>query len=373
MIQLTSKKVNNADESNIVRLEGGAMRPKSFWLTKKDPFTLSPLYDYFRHQERMAIYVTGQNYFQFNLTKLFLEDIAYRVAHDMNLILSVYGQTGSGKSAGSLVLSLIISKAHKLKWNFKWMKDTPHELMYAIKQLEPPKGTVFVMDEQDQTRAGVNAGTMIQMLADLEKRVRKKQWHFIYNSPVPLTHVNHYMLETDGIDREAGTIRFRLYDMAGILHGYIVLPWPPLDVWDYYNAEFKEEILDEATQFVSTEEKQINQLLENLFRNPIFWAFDNNAQRDTYLLMRYPTICRAKTFRKQILSVMAVGSRKELASEMREVSIGLWLEGKMEAEDVEIIKRLHPSWFSTLEDVPFGDCGEEDVGEYYDRTKGKKK
>jgi len=365
--------VNKKSEDNIVELEGGVLRPKTFWLAKKDPFTLSPMYDYFRHQERMAIYVTGQNYFQFNLTKLFLEDVVYRVKHDMNMIFSVYGQTGTGKSAGSLVLALILSKAHKIKWQFKWMKDTPHDLMYLIKEEAPPRGTVFIMDEQDQTRAGVNAGTMIQMLADLEKRVRKKQWHFVYNSPVPLSHVNHYMLETDGIDRESDTIRFRLYDMAGILHGHIVLPWPPQEVWKYYNDEFKADILDEATQFVSTEEKQINQLLEGLFRNPVFWAFDNNAQRDSYLLMKYPTICRAKTFRRQILSVLAVGSRKEMADEMRDVAIGLWLGGELKPEDVSLIQRLRPSWYSTVEDVPFGDCANEDVEEYHKRTKKSKK
>lgn len=85
------------ETDNLVKLEGGIYRPKSFWLTKKDPFTLSPLYDYFRHQERMGIYVTGQNYFQFNLTPLFFEDIIFRVKHEMNIILSLYGQTGSGK------------------------------------------------------------------------------------------------------------------------------------------------------------------------------------------------------------------------------------------------------------------------------------
>lgn len=337
--------VPGSEVVKINRDEGEVYRPKQYWVRRKDPFTLSPLYDYFRWQELMGIYVTAQNYLMYDLTDKFFVDMKYRLDHEMNVILSIYGQTGTGKSAASLTIALVLAKIKDKKWSFDWLKDNPHDIMFAIQEGEPEKGTTFIMDEQDTTRAGINAATMMQMLNDLEKRVRKMQWNFVYNSPVPLAHAHHYLLETDGIDRENSLIRLKVYDAMGIPHGYIVIPFPPDNVWEYYNEQFKEDILEDAAGFVSTEEKQISELLDALYQNPIFWAFDNNSQRNSYLLMRYPSVCRAKSFRSQILSIIGISKREDMIENMRDIVVGMWMKGEIKPKDVEIVQRLRPSWY----------------------------
>jgi hypothetical protein len=359
-------------EDNLVKIKEGdsvIYRPKQVWSLKKDYFTLSPLYDYFRWQELMGVFVTGQNYLRYDLTKKFLIDLKYRVEHEMNVIISIWGLTGTGKSAGSLIIALLLSKMHNKLWTFDFIKDNPNDILLSVQQNDFPIGTVFVVDEQDTTRAGVNALTMIQMLQDLEKRIRKKQWHFIYNSPVPLQHSHHYILKTDGIDRVNGKIRFKLYDAIGLLHGYVVIPFPDEALWKEYNDKFKENILDEATSFVSTEEKQLDKLLDELYENPFFWGLDNNSQRDAYLLMKYPTMCRAKTFRVQLLSIMGIGGKKEYCEQMKNVSVSYWMDGKIEEEDTNIMRKLRPSWFLYVENFQPGE-GKGKTPKEFLRSKG---
>lgn len=361
---------------NLVKIEEGdnvIYRPKQVWSLKKDSFTLSPLYDYFRWQELMGIYVTGQNYLRYDLSKKFFIDLKYRTENEMNVIISIWGLTGSGKSACSLVLALLISQFHHKKWSFKLIKDNPNDILLSIQQTDFPVGTVFVVDEQDTTRAGVNALTMISLLNDLEKRIRKKQWHFIYNSPAPLQHSHHYILKTDGIDRENDMIRLKLYDAIGILHGFVVVPFPDKELWKEYNEGFKEEILDDATSFVSTEEKQLDKLLDELYENSFFWGLDNNSQRDAYLLMKYPTICRSKTFRVQMLSIMGIGGKKDYIEMMKKVCVSYWMDGTIDDEDVSIIRKLKPAWYLLLAQFEPGEGKGKTPNQFFKERKQKLK
>ena len=312
---------------------------------KNHKYTISPLYDYFKYQERMGINVTPQNYLRYNLTEKLFEDYKFRVDNQMNVIVSIYGQTGSGKSAASMILAIILSLFHKIKWKFENMKDTSGDILLTIEKNNPPRGTVFIMDEQDVTRAGLNTHTMIQMLSDLEKRVRKKQWHFIYNSPIPLSHVHHFMLETDGIERKAGLIRLRIYDSIGILRGYVILPFPPKNIWDFYNNEFKKQIIDDISDFRSQEDKQIERILEELFDDPAYWAMDNNEQRSIYLLSKFPSTLRTKTSREQLVKITSPNSRKDFVAQQKSLCLSMMEAGEFDDETLELINRIRPTWY----------------------------
>lgn len=179
-------------------------------------FTHSPLGNEM-HKERVKSNPELRNALKDDKTELFFKDLKWRLKNEKNIILVVYGETGSGKStvAQRIAYEMLHFLPEKRRKNASL--DDSHvcfsrtQVIDKIKEVNP--GETIISDEDRQQSYGMGSHREKEQMDKIEQSVRAESLNFIFCSPFPHNHEQHYTIEAFDIDYENKVNRAILYNV----------------------------------------------------------------------------------------------------------------------------------------------------------------
>ena len=112
-----------------------------------------------------------------------------------------------------------------------------------------------------------------------------------WDRAVQTQHLNHYVLETWGIDYKQKLYRALVYlpDNVRIPLGYVVLRWPDPKLWDEY-SKLKEKFLKKIEQRATGRKEYQEKIAREMGEDEGYCDLKNNGLRDTYIQIKYTNL-----------------------------------------------------------------------------------
>ena len=230
-----------------------------------------------------------------NNTNAFFEEIDERIKSNLNIILGIFGGTGSGKSYCALSIAGRMQK--QLNTDF----DASHVFFSStafLKAMSPdiPDNSLYIIDEQPKTH-GAGSQRELANIQNIEEICRKKQLNLIFVSPKPITHSQHYFLETWDRDYAKKVNRCVLLTTDYRPFGWIAIPYPPeqflkayeeakdLNIRKTLNKDFAGDRYSEYKDVVMecSQQKTFNSI-----------SFKGSSARKTFIASKYPYFAKTE-------------------------------------------------------------------------------
>lgn len=180
-------------------------------------FTHSPLGNKL-HEERIDNDRKLRDAMQKDRTNLFFEDLEWRLQNEKNVILAVYGETGSGKSTVAMRIAyemlnfLPEDRREKADLDINQVSFSKTQILNQIQDTHP--GETIISDEDREESYGMGSQREAQQMSKIEQSVRAESLNFIFCSPYPQQHEQHYTIEAFDIDYDKEVNRAILYDQS---------------------------------------------------------------------------------------------------------------------------------------------------------------
>lgn len=139
-----------------------------------------------------------------NLTDLFFRDLKWRMRNEKNVIIVVYGKTGTGKSsiAQRIALELYRYTPKNIRKNINLdvsnIAFTRNQLLERIEDAK--EGETMIYDEDREESYGMGSQREKDQMKRIEQSVRAESINFIFCSPRPRDHEQHYTIRAFDVD-----------------------------------------------------------------------------------------------------------------------------------------------------------------------------
>jgi ABC-type dipeptide/oligopeptide/nickel transport system ATPase component len=197
------------------------------------------------------------------------QDIEFRIAHQLNFILSIIGATGSGKSTIGQWLYSIACQASGQKPNVDDIIFEQTELLERLKSVYT--GHTFVIDEHFTVRTGVGAYREQEIMNWIQQIVRAYQLNFIFCCPLEVNKLSHYLLKTLDIDYQNSMNRSIVHSIDiepnGFIRidpiGYLLSPYTEIPGYQEKKMSFiRDRLKQEGTSLHKKHKKIAEEVME---------------------------------------------------------------------------------------------------------------
>lgn len=222
---------------------------------------------------------------EYNLTKPFFKDLAFRTTGERNVIIEITGGTGSGKSLVSITIAVKVMKK----------PITIDDICFTIDQLldrskNIGKSHVMLQDEQiNMLGAGSNREQYEKQT--LEDTTRKFGLSIIFCSPTTREHTTaHYNLEIICRNNKKRITKVAIIGDKGQYIGYFVIKVLGVNnkLWKAYEVkkdEFIEGVLNRSTARLS-----LNDMSKALIDDPQFYKAKTRNLKKVLAVKMFPTL-----------------------------------------------------------------------------------
>ncbi|MFW5902508.1 MAG: hypothetical protein ACOCTT_01330 [archaeon] len=139
-----------------------------------------------------------------NMTSLFFKDLEWRMNNEKNFIIVVYGETGTGKSSIAQRIALEAYRylpedrkkdAELDESNIAFTRD---QLLNRLQRASP--GETMIYDEDKSESYGMGTQREHEQMKKIEESVRAESINFVFCSPDPKNHEQHYTIRAFDVD-----------------------------------------------------------------------------------------------------------------------------------------------------------------------------
>lgn len=141
---------------------------------------------------------------KYNLTNLFFRDLQWRMKNEKNVIIVIYGKTGTGKSSMAQRIAMELHRylPRQIRRNAKLdvsnIAFTRDQLLGRLENSE--EGETVIYDEDREESYGMGSQREREQMKRIEQSVRAESINFIFCSPRPRDHEQHYTIRAFDVE-----------------------------------------------------------------------------------------------------------------------------------------------------------------------------